>query len=87
MTEKTITVRLRHPESDAVLTAALPADTRFEALNALLYEHDFVFAQKPGYAFLIAGHLCSARHRLSDYLPDGADELDVQIFGTPQIMV
>ncbi len=87
MTEKTITLRLRHPETDAVLTAELPAETCFGALNALLYEHDFVFPQKPGYAFLVAGHLCSASHRLSDYLPDGADALDVQIFGTPQIMV
>jgi len=87
MTEKNITLRLRHPESDAVLTVQLPDSTRFEALNAILYEHDFVYRQKPGYAFLVAGHLCSARHCLRDYLPSGADTLDVQVFGIPQIMV
>lgn len=87
MSEKTIMLRLRHPESDAVLTVKLPESTRFEALNALLRERDFVYPQKPGYAFLVSGHLCSARHCLRDYLPSGADELDVQIFGIPQIMV
>ena len=87
MTEKLITLRLRHPESDAVLTVELSADTRFEALNAILREHDFVYPQKPGYAFLVGGHMCSPKHSLRDYLPSGADELDVQIFGIPQIMI
>ncbi|MBE7002736.1 MAG: hypothetical protein E7425_00420 [Ruminococcaceae bacterium] len=87
MTEKNITLRLHHPETDAVLTVTLPDSTRFEALVAILYEHGFVCFQKPGYAFLVGGHLCSARHCLRDYLPDGADELDVQIFGIPQIMI
>ncbi len=87
MTGKTITLRLRHPETDAVLTLTLPDDTRFGALNALLREHAFVYDQKPGYAFLVGGHLCSASHCLRDYLPDGADALDVRIFGIPQIMV
>lgn len=87
MTERMITLRLRHPETDAVLTVTLPDSTRFEALNAILREHDFVYPQKPGYAFLAGGHLCSARHCLRDYLPSGSDELDIQVFGIPQIMV
>lgn len=87
MTEKMITLRLRHPESDAVLTVELPEGTRFEALDAVLREHAFVCPQKPGYLFLAAGHLCSAKHSLRDYLPSGSNELDIQIFGIPQIMV
>lgn len=87
MSGKMITLRLRHPETDDVLTLTLPDDTRFDALNAQLLESGFVYPQKPGYAFLAAGHLCSAGHCLRDYLPDGADTLDVRIFGIPQIMV
>ncbi len=87
MTDKTVTLRLHHPETDAVLTVSMPDDTRFGALNAVLREHGFVYDQKPGYGFLAAGHLCSAGHRLRDYLPDGADTLDIQVFGVPQIMV
>ncbi len=86
MSGKNITLRLRHPESDDVLTLTLPDDTRFGALNELLLENGFVYPQKPGYAFLVGGHLCSAKHCLRDYLPSGADELDVRIFGIPQIM-
>ena len=87
MSEKTVTLRLHHPETDAVLTVSLPDDTRFGALNAILRERGFVYDQKPGYGFLAAGHLGSAGPRLRDYLPEGADALDVQIFGIPQIMV
>ncbi|MBO4915851.1 MAG: hypothetical protein J5449_11690 [Oscillospiraceae bacterium] len=87
MTEKLITLRLRHPESDAVLTVELPDSTRFEGLGAILRERAFVYPQKPGYAFLANGHMCSANHCLRDYLPSGSNELDIQIFGIPQIMV
>lgn len=85
--EERITVRLRHPERDAVLTLFLDAGTRFGELDAALYSHGFVPWQKPGYGYLIAGHGCSLRHCLRDYLPAGEDTLEVRVFPMPQIMV
>ena len=85
--ERLLTLRLRHPEKDAVLELRLPPDTRFGALTALLYENGFVLPQKPGYGYLISSHLCGESHRLRDYLPEGTDSLDIQVFGIPQIMV
>ena len=83
----TVKLRLLHPETDAVLEVSLPGDTKFGALNAVLYEHDFVYPQKPGYGFLIHNHLCGANHCLENYLPQGADTLEIQVFEMPQIMV
>ncbi len=85
--DRTILVRFLHPESDAVLEVSLGEKTRFDALTGILYDHRFVSAQKPGYAFLCCGHLCSPSHTLSDYIRDGASELELQVFGMPQIMV
>ena len=87
MTERTVHVTLRHPESEALLELGLPADTRFGALNGLMYDRGFVSPQKPGYGFLACGHLCSDGHRLSDYLPEGEAALYLRVLGIPQIMV
>ncbi len=87
MTQQSIQVTLLHPETEALLTLSLPAETRFGELNELMYSRGFVSPQKPGYGFLAAGHLCSDGHRLSDYLPAGADKLFLRVLGIPQIMV
>ena len=87
MSEKLIRVTLRHPENGTALTLSLPAETRFGALNGLMYDRGFVSPQKPGYGFLAAGHLCSDGHRLADYLPAGAEALELRVLNIPQIMV
>ena len=86
MKEKAIRVYFRHPETDAVLEAALSPETRFEELDALLYAEGFVAPQKPGYAYLASGILCPARHRLADYLPEGAEALELRVFGYPMVI-
>ncbi|MBE6990768.1 MAG: hypothetical protein E7426_08530 [Ruminococcaceae bacterium] len=85
--DQPILVRFLHPETDAVLEVSLAAQTRFAALTAVLCGRGFVPPQKPGYAFLCGGHLCSPSHILADYLPGGAAALELQVFAMPQIMV
>ena len=85
--ERTIRVRFLHPETGETLTVDLPADIRIGALNGVLYDHGFVYPQKPGYGFVICGHLCGAGHTLEQYLTPQAGEVEIQVFGMPQIMV
>lgn len=87
MTGKTVTVRFLHPESADILTLQLPADTRFGALPALLYDADFLRPQKAGYRFLLRGHLCEITRTLADYLPADGAELELRVFDLPMIMV
>ena len=84
---RTLRVRLRHPETEATLELRLPADTPFGALDALVYAQGFVLPQKPGYGYLAAGHLCSNGHTLGDYVPAWSEELELRMLGIPQIMV
>ena len=82
-----IHVRFRHPAGKSVLTLDLPRDTRFSALTALLYEHDFVPRQKPGWRCLYQEHLCGMNHCLADYVPEGDGEIELDLFGFSQVLV
>ena len=84
---KTIRVVFRHPQGKAPLTLELPRDTRFSALTALLYEHDFVPRQKPGWRCLYQEHLCGMNHCLADYVPEDAGEIELDLFGFSQVLV
>lgn len=85
--EKTLKIRFLYPETASELELDLPADTKFEALTEILYARNFVKPQKPGYAYLIAGHLCGSGCLLSDYLAPGADSLTIRVFGMPHVLV
>ena len=82
-----IQVRFRHPDGTSSLTLDLPRDTRFSALTAMLYERDFVAWQKPGWRYLYQEHLCGMNHCLADYVPDGAKEIELDLFGFSQVLV
>lgn len=82
-----IQTRFIHPFQKTELTLALPRDTRFSALTALLYEQKFLEPQKPGYRYLYQEHLCGANHTLGDYIPDHAGELTLEIFPFPEVLV
>ena len=84
---ETIRVVFRHPQGKAPLTLELPRDTRFSALTALLYERDFVERQKPGWRCLYQEHLCGMNHCLADYVPEGAGEIHLDLFGFSQVLV
>ncbi|MCI8329270.1 MAG: hypothetical protein HFG02_06585 [Oscillibacter sp.] len=84
---ETIRVVFRHPKGKPPLTLELPRDTRFSALTALLYERDFVERQKPGWRCLYQEHLCGMNHCLADYVPEGAGEIHLDLFGFSQVLV
>ena len=84
---KTIRVAFRHPEGKTSLTLELPRSTRFSALTALLYEHQFVERQKPGWRCLYQEHLCGMNHELADYVPEDAEEIVLDLFGFSQVLV
>lgn len=82
-----IQVRFRHPDGKSTLTLDLPRGTRFSDLTALLYEHHFVPWQKPGWRCLYQEHLCGMNHCLADYVPEGAGEIELDLFGFSQVLV
>ena len=84
---ETIRTRFIHPVKKTELVLALPRDTRFSALTAMLYERGFLEPQKPGYRYLYQEHLCGANHALEDYMPAGAGEITLEIFRFPEVLV
>lgn len=83
----TIKARFFNPETQQSLTLELPRDTRFSALTAMLQERDFVDRRKAGWRCLYQEHLCGMKHRLSDYVPEDAEEIRLDLFGFSQVLV
>lgn len=84
---KNIKVNFLHPKTDEVLTLEIPDDTRFEQLTKLLYQKDFVLVQKPGYRYIVQGHIAGNIHTLRDYMPEDSDEITLRIFGQGQVLL
>ena len=43
--------------------------------------------QKPGWRCLYQEHLCGMKHTLADYVPEGAEEIVLDLFGFSQVLV
>ena len=84
---KIVKVNFLHPKRSAVLTLEIPDDTHFEQLTKLLYKEDFVLVQKPGYRYIVQGHIAGNLHTLRDYMPDDSDEITLRIFGQGQVLL
>ncbi len=82
-----VLVRFSCQERDDTVEMELPGDLCFRELDARLYALGYLIPQKPGYSYLVKNHLCGGREHLSDYMPAGAQRLDIRVFGFPQIMV
>ena len=82
-----VTVHFRHPKVDAVLTRSIPDDTQFDQLTKLLYQEKFVLVQKPGYRYIVNGHIAGNIHTLRDYMPDDSDEITLRVFGQGQVLL
>ena len=84
---KNITVRFYNPETKAELALALPRETRFSALTALLQQRGFADNRKAGWRYLCQEHLCGMNHALADYVPEDAEEIKLDLFGYSQVLV
>ena len=84
---ETIDVRFFNPETRETLTLALPRETEFAALTPLLQDRGFADRRKAGWRYLYQEHLCGMRHRLSDYVPEDAKEIALDLFGFSQVLV
>ena len=84
---KIVKVNFLHPKTDEVLTLEIPDDTRFEQLTKLLYQKDFVLVQKPGYRYIVQGHIAGNIHTLRDYMPEDCEEITLRIFGQGQVLL
>jgi len=84
---KTVKVNFRHPETNAVLTLEISDETRFEQLTKLLYNEKFVPVQKPGYRYIVQGHIAGNIHTLRDYMSADSDEITLMIFGQGQVLL
>lgn len=84
---ETIHVRFSNPETKRVLTLDLPRNTRFSELTPLLQQRGFADDRKAGWRYLYQEHLCGMKHRLSDYIPEDAEEIALDLFGFSQVLV
>ena len=84
---ETIQVHIFNPETKGALTLELSRDTRFSALAALLQERGFADRRKAGWRCLYQEHLCGLNHTLADYVPEGAKEIRLDLFGYSQVLV
>lgn len=84
---ESIKVHFFNPENRTELTLSLPRDTRFSALTALLQERAFADRRKAGWRYLCQEHLCGMNHTLSDYVPEDAEEIRLDLFGFSQVLV
>lgn len=84
---KVVKVIFMHPKTDDILTLEISDDTRFEQLTKLLYKENFVPVQKPGYRYIVQGHIAGNIHTLKDYMPDDSDEITLRIFGQGQVLL
>ena len=82
-----IRVRFFNPEEKTELVLDLPRDTSFAALTPMLQERGFADRRKAGWRYLYQEHLCGQRHRLSDYVPEDAEEMALDLFGFSQVLV
>ncbi|MCX4372066.1 MAG: hypothetical protein OSJ58_09605 [Dysosmobacter sp.] len=83
----TIEARFFNPETQDTLTLTLPRDTRFSALTVMLQDRGFADRRKAGWRCLYQEHLCGMKHRLADYVPEDAKEIDLKLFGFSQVLV
>ena len=83
----TIRVCFYNPEDKRSLTLELPRDTRFSALTPMLRERGLVDGRKAGWRCLYQEHLCGLNHKLSDYVPEDAEEIALDLFGFSQVLV
>lgn len=84
---KTIRARFYNPETRESLTLTLPRDARFSDLTPMLQERGFADRRKAGWRYLYQEHLCGMKHRLSDYVPEDAEEIALDLFGFSQVLV
>ena len=84
---ETIRVRFFNPEEKTELTLDLPRDTHFSALTPMLQERGFADDRKAGWRYLYQEHLCGMKHSLSDYVPEEAEEIALDLFGFSQVLV
>jgi hypothetical protein len=82
-----IQARFYNPETRESLTLTLPRNTRFAALTAMLQERGFADGRKAGWRYLYQDHLCGMKHMLSDYVPENAEEIALDLFGFSQVLV
>ena len=52
--------------------------------NRVIFRHP---QGKPGWRCLYQEHLCGMKHRLSDYVPESAEEIVLDLFGFSQVLV
>ena len=86
MSERIVNVRLYYPENDVEWTGKLSADTKLSALTDILYEKKLMPFQRIGYGYIAKGHLCNNFFTLADYMPEGADSIELRIFANPQVL-
>ena len=60
---------------------------RVRELLAMLQERGFADRRKAGWRCLYQEHLCGMKHRLCDYVPEGAEEITLELFGFSQVLV
>ena len=84
--DRMVNVRLYDADNGVEWKGQLPASTQLYALTDLLYENKLKPFQRIGYGYIAAGHLCNNIFTLADYMPEGADSIELRIFNYSQVL-
>ena len=83
----TIKAVIRHPKKQDVLEVELPLSTRVNQLQKIVVDAGYARPYVMGFKFVISRHLLTDGAALSNYVPEGADEVMIDIFDIPETTI
>lgn len=83
----TIKAVIRHPRKSDVLEVTLPLSTRVSELQKIVVDAGYARPYVMGFKFVIARHLLTDGAALSNYVPEGAEEVVIDIFDIPETTI
>lgn len=78
---KTQKVLFSHPLYDTFLEKDIPVDMTFKEITKLLIDDGFIEEKKGGYHYLFEDNMCMLGEKLSTYIPEGLDCMEIRIHG------
>ena len=83
----TIKAIIRHPRKKDVLTVELPLSTKVNQLQKIVVDAGYARPYVMGFKFIISKHLLTDGAAISNYVPEGAEEVVIDIFDIPETTI
>ena len=83
----TIRVIISHPRKSDVLVTELPLTTKVNQLQQIVVDAGYARPYVMGFKFIISKHLLTDGAALANYVPEGAEEVVIDIFDIPETTI